>query len=162
MGHMEPVPETTFARAPDGTFLAYQVSGEGPLDVVFLIGGAIPVEDQMEGRECASFIRRLSAFGRVIRLDRHGIGMSDPLTGSNTLEQWTADALTVMDAVGSERAAFFGNDHAGSMVAMTRAATHPEPRTRLVLYNGVARFLWAEDYPWGWSEDVLARGSTTS
>ena len=46
---MEPVPETTFARAPDETFLAYQVSGEGPLDVVFLIGGAIPVEDQMEG-----------------------------------------------------------------------------------------------------------------
>ena len=82
VGHMEPVPETTFARAPDGTFLAYQVSGAGPLDVVFLVGGAIPVEDQMEGRECASFIRRLSAFGRVIRLDRHGIGMSDPLTGS--------------------------------------------------------------------------------
>ena len=87
--------------------------------------------------------------------------MSDPLTGSNTLEQWTADALTVMDAVGSERAAFFGNDQAGSMVAMMCAATHPERVTRLVLHNGVARFLWAEDYPWGWPEESLAAGSTT-
>ena len=88
--------------------------------------------------------------------------MSDPLTGSNTLEQWTADALTVMDAVGSERAAFFGNDHAGSMVAMMCAATHPERVTRLVLYNGVARFLGRRTTHGDGPRTFSSRGSTTS
>ena len=153
---MESVPETSFAKAADGTFLAYQVTGDGPLDLVFLIGGGIPVEDQMEGRDCASFIRRLSEFARVIRLDRHGVGMSDALVGSDTLEQWTTDTLTVMDAVGSEQAAFFGSDPGGSLVAMMCAATHPERVTQLALYNGAARFLSAEDYPWGWPEESVA------
>jgi hypothetical protein len=78
------MPETRFAEASDGTCVAYQVSGAGPVDLVLAIASGVPVEDQMEDRHCADFIRRLSSFARVIRFDRHGIGMSDPLNGSNT------------------------------------------------------------------------------
>ena len=83
--------------------------------------------------------------------------MSDPLTGSNTLEQWVDDALTVLDAAGSRRTAFFGTDPAGAVVATMFAASHPERTTRLVLFNGATRFLWSDDYPWGWPAEELER-----
>jgi class 3 adenylate cyclase len=148
-------PETLFAQAPDGTHVAYQVLGAGNVDLVLGFGGGIPVEDQMEGRACATFIRRLASFARVIRFDRHGLGMSDPLRGESTLEQWADDAQVVLNEVGSERAAFFGTDPAGSALAMMFAASHPERVTHLVLFGGTARFMRAADYPWGWDVDEL-------
>src|SRR4029450_5338119 len=92
-------PETRYAQTPDGSYVAYQVLGEGPCDLVVAMGGGIPVADQMEGRECASFIRRLAAFWRGIRFGRHGMGMSDPLRLESTLEQWVDDAQAVLNEV---------------------------------------------------------------
>jgi class 3 adenylate cyclase len=153
---VEVLPETRFARAPDGTYVAYQVLGAGTCDLVLSLGGGIALEDQMEGRECAAFIRRLASFARVIRFDRHGMGMSDPLVGGSTLEQWVDDAMVVLDEVGSERAAFFGTDTAGAALVMMFAASHPERVTHLVLFAGAARFMQTSDYPWGFDADGLA------
>jgi class 3 adenylate cyclase len=149
--------ETRYAQAPDGTYVAYQLLGEGQHDLVLAMGSGIPVEDQMEGRQCASFIRRLASFARVIRFDRHGVGMSDPLLVESTLEQWVDDALVVLNEVGSQRAAFFGSDPAGSALAMMFAASHPERVTHLVLFAATARFMRAADYPWGFDSDELDR-----
>jgi class 3 adenylate cyclase/pimeloyl-ACP methyl ester carboxylesterase len=148
-------PDTQFVQALDGTYVAYQVLGSGQCDLVVVMGGGLPIDDQMDGRKCASFIERLGSFARVIRLDRHGLGMSDPIAGEDTLEQWVEDTLLVLDAVGSERAAFFGPDGAGAAVSMMFAASHPERVTHLALVNARARFLRADDYPWGWDVSEL-------
>jgi pimeloyl-ACP methyl ester carboxylesterase len=151
------MPETRYAEASDGTYVAYQVSGAGPVDLVLAIASGVPVQDHIEDRHCAEFIRSLSSFARVIRFDRHGIGMSDPIKGSNTLEQWADDALTVLDTADSKQAVFFGSDPAGAVLCMMFVASHPERATRLVLFGGAARFMWAPDYPWGWPEAELER-----
>jgi class 3 adenylate cyclase len=151
---------TQYARAADGTYLAYQVLGKGPPDLLLLMGFGVPIQDQLEGRLCGRFIRTLASFSSVIRFDRRGIGMSDPVATvtQHTLDQWVADALVVLDAVSIECPALFGTDPAGGQIAMTLAATHPDRASCLVLFHPAARLVRAPDYPWGWrSEQVEAR-----
>jgi class 3 adenylate cyclase len=96
------------------------------------------------------FVERLSTFARLIRLDKRGTGMSDRVAASElpTLEQRMDDVRAVMDAVGVQRAALFGVSEGGAM-SILFAATYPERTSALVLYGAQARFLRAEDYPWG-------------
>jgi class 3 adenylate cyclase len=139
-------PETRYARSGD-VHIAYQVVGDGPIDVVYVPTWISQVEHYWEEPLVARFFRRLASFSRLIMFDRRGTGLSDPLPRAPTLEEQMDDVVAVMDAVGSERAAVFAQLEAGAMGALF-AATHPERTTALVLYEGMPRASWAPDYDW--------------
>jgi pimeloyl-ACP methyl ester carboxylesterase len=132
-------PETRYARSQDGN-VGYQIVGDGPRDLVFVPWWATNLEVMWEEPSIARFLLRLASFSRVICFDKRGTGISDPvpLAALPTLEQWTDDIRTVMDAAGSERAALFGHSQGGQM-AMLFAATHPERTSALVLLDASAR-----------------------
>ena len=100
--------ETRFADS-DGVYIAYQVLGSGDLDILVFNGSVLPMESFDDEPSLARFQRRLEPFGRLIRFDVRGVGMSDPISPSAppTLEQWAHDAAAVLDTVGSEQAAVF-------------------------------------------------------
>src|SRR5690242_18694917 len=104
---MADIPETRYAKS-GYTHIAYQVIGSGPLDVVWVPGFVSHVEAQWQNLAQAHMMRRLASFSRLIVFDKPGTGMSDRLAAIPTLEQRMDDVRAVMDAVGSERAAFFG------------------------------------------------------
>jgi pimeloyl-ACP methyl ester carboxylesterase len=101
------LPETRYARSGDIN-IAYEVTGEGPFDLVFVPGYVTHLELHWKMPTFAPFLRRLSSFCRLIRFDKRGTGMSDPVSGAPTLETRMDDVRAVMDAVGSRRAAFYG------------------------------------------------------
>jgi len=107
------------------------------------------VSAQYRPRE--AFLERLSQFARVIEFDRRGTGLSDRVREIPTLETRMDDLRAVMDAAGSDRAALFGTFEAGSMCALF-AATYPERAGALVLYNPIAKGVWASDYPFAQTE----------
>jgi class 3 adenylate cyclase len=146
-------PETRYARSKDG-HVAYQVVGDGPLDLVFIPAWASNVEVMWEEPLLARFLHRLSTFSRVLCFDKRGSGVSDPvpLAALPTLEEWMDDVRAVMDAAGSARAALLGSGEGGQM-AMLFAATYPERVTALILVATSARFLRDLDYPWGLPAD---------
>jgi class 3 adenylate cyclase len=145
-------PETRYAASPDG-YVAYQVFGSGPLDLVFLTNWATNMDAMWDEPSVSTYMDRLGSFSRVIWYDKRGTGVSDPvpLASLPTIEQWTDDARTVMDAVGVEQAVIFGDTEGGPMAAML-AASHPERVRALVLVNSFARWRRAEDYPIGMPE----------
>jgi class 3 adenylate cyclase len=143
------VPETQYARS--GTLhIAYQVVGDGPIDLVFVHGWISHIELMWEEPSLARFLGRLASFGRLILLDKRGTGLSDPvpLDRLPTLEERMDDVRAVMDAAGSSRAALLGTSEAGALNLLF-AATYPERTASLVLLNSYARLAWSEDYPWG-------------
>ena len=142
-------PETKYARSGDVN-IAYQVMGEGPLDLVFVMGWVSHLDYYWEQPLFARFLRRLASFSRLILFDKRGTGLSDrvALNELPTLEQRMDDVRAVMDAVGSERAALMGVSEGGPMCLLF-AATYPERTAALVLNGAYARRLWAEDYPFG-------------
>lgn len=145
----ERAPDIEYVQTDDGLYIAYQVFGDGP-DVVLLDGWVIPLETRWELPAVAAAIKRLGSFARVISFDKRGIGLSDPapFDVSTTLEAWTDDVATVLDAVGADRAALFGH-HDGGWPAMLFAAAHPDRVTHLVLVNATARIARDEENPWG-------------
>ena len=149
---MPATPETRFATTADGVHIAYQVIGEGRLDLVFSLGQVSNVDQMWEMPETATFVRRLASFSRVIVFDRRGTGLSDRELGAAApFEAGMDDIRAVMDAAGSERALLFGFQDAGMLSALF-AASFPERASGLVLLNSSARGLWASDYSWGWTE----------
>jgi len=142
--------ETRYAKTKDGVHLAYQVLGTGPIDVLMMPVGFVPVDAMLEEPALARFLGAVASFSRVIRFDFRGVGLSDPVSPSDppTLEQWMHDALVVLDAVGSDRAAVFATAENG-LVAALLAASHPDRVSALVLVNSFARALAALDYPGG-------------
>ncbi len=140
-------PETRYARSGD-VYIAYQVTGDGPFDVVYVPPFVSHVELAWQVPEIAAYHRRLASFSRLIRLDKRGKGMSDRVSGAPTLEARMDDVRAVMDAVGSERAALLGFSEGGPM-SILFAATYPERVWALVLVGSYARVLWAPDYPSG-------------
>ncbi len=142
-------PETKYARSGDVN-IAYQVMGEGALDLVFVMGWVSHLDYYWEQPRFARFLRRLATFSRLILFDKRGTGLSDrvALHQLPTLEQRMDDVRAVMDAVGSERAALMGVSEGGPMCLLF-AATYPERTAALVLNGAYARRLWAEDYPFG-------------
>jgi class 3 adenylate cyclase len=130
--------------------IAYQVLGDGPIDLLVYTGALIPIDCVDEEPSMARFQRRLGSFSRLIRFDRSGVGLSDRGSASAppTREQWVQDGMAVLDAVGSERAAVFA-PFSNSPEGVTMAATCSERVTHLVIVNGLARLAWAPDYPGG-------------
>jgi len=150
------VPETRYAKTSDGVHIAYQVIGDGPFDLVEVGGFVSHLEFAWEGVEYAHYLRRLAGFARLITFDKRGTGMSDPVPvhALPSLEQRMDDFRAVLDAVGSERAALFGESDGGQMAALF-AATYPERTQALVTYGSYARLRSAPDFPLGQSDDFL-------
>jgi pimeloyl-ACP methyl ester carboxylesterase len=147
-------PDTRYAKSGDLN-IAYQVSGEGPFDLVFVPGYVTHLEIQWKD-PFGPFLERLSSFCRLIRFDKRGTGMSDPVSGAPTLEARMDDVRAVMDAVGSRRAAFYGLSE-GAAMAILFAATYPERTAALVVRSAFPRRMWAPDYPWGRTEEEYER-----
>jgi len=141
-------PPVRFTRDANGTSLAYQVLGEGPIDLVFLFGWPSHVALMWENPAFAEFLHRLASFSRLILFDRSGNGMSDRGPTGHVFEDWMDDVRTIMAAVGSERAAFFGC-HLGGRLALLFAATHPELTRAIVAFAAHPATLRDGDYPWG-------------
>jgi class 3 adenylate cyclase len=147
-------PETRFAKAGELS-IAYQVVGNGPVDVILVPQWLSNIEQYWEHPSAAHFLRRIASFARLIIFDKRGTGLSDPVPDTQTLEERMDDVLAVMDAAGSERAVLLGPSEGGPMAALF-AATHPERCERLVLYGACARWLRAPNYPEGRPAEVAA------
>jgi class 3 adenylate cyclase len=152
-------PETRYARSGDA-HIAYQVLGEGGSDLLYLSSGTISIDSIDEEPRFARFHRDLASFSRLLRMDLRGVGLSDPIDPSvpPALEQWVGDALAVLDAAGSERAALCGADE-GALVAMLTAATHPDRASALILLNAYPRLRRDDEYPHGMPEHLVERFS---
>jgi pimeloyl-ACP methyl ester carboxylesterase len=140
----------------DGVSIAYQVHGEGPLDLVFVPGFVSHVELFWDYPLTAGFLRRLASFSRVVIWDKRGQGLSDRTGRPPTLEDSMDDLEAVLAAARCERPAIFGISEGGPMSALF-AATHPERVASLVLYGTYARMLRAPDFPQGIPPEALAR-----
>jgi pimeloyl-ACP methyl ester carboxylesterase len=148
-------PKTRYARSGD-IQVAYQVTGEGAIDVVWAPGTFSHLDLDWDRPDKARFLERFGSFCRLIRFDKRGTGLSDRPTGAATLEERTDDIRAVMDACGSQRAVIFGGSEGASM-ACVFAATYPHRTHSLLIWGGQARWLRTEDYPWGMTEDQNER-----
>ena len=145
---LERLPETMYARSGDVN-IAYQVIGDAPLDLVFVMGWVSHLEYFWREPTFARFLMRLASFSRLILFDKRGTGLSDrvPINKLPTLEQRMDDVRAVMDAVGSERAALCGVSEGGPMCSLF-AATYPEKTIALVMIGTYAKRLRDAEYPW--------------
>ena len=142
-------PSTKYARSGD-SHIAYQVVGDGPIDLVLVPQFWSHLDFQWEEPRLARFLRRLSSFARLILFDKRGCGLSDPvpLTSALTLEEWGDDVRAVMDAANSPRAALLAHSGGGPM-AILFAATLPERTAALTLIDAYPRLAQAPGYPHG-------------
>jgi serine/threonine protein kinase len=138
--------------------IAFQVFGDGPLDLVFVMGWVSHLEYFWSEPSFARFLRRLASFSRVILFDKRGTGLSDRVPNHQlpNLEQRMDDVRAVMDAVGSRRAVLCGVSEGGPMCSLF-AATYPERTIALVMIGSYARRLRDDDYPWGPTVDERER-----
>jgi pimeloyl-ACP methyl ester carboxylesterase len=147
--------QTRYAKSGDLS-IAYQVIGEGPLDLVLVHGWVQSFDASSEIEPIRRFYDRLASFSRLIVFDKRGTGLSDrvPLDDLPTLETRMDDMRAVMDDVGVERAAVLGHSEGGAMCALF-AATYPERTQALVMVGSTARTRWAPDYPIGASDEEI-------
>ncbi|MGH8678972.1 MAG: adenylate/guanylate cyclase domain-containing protein [Burkholderiales bacterium] len=138
--------ETHYAKSGD-VHIAYQVTGHGPFDLIWVPGFVSHLDADWESPVKTRVIERLSTFCRLIRFDKRGTGLSDRVA-IPTLEQRMDDVRAVMDAVGSKQAALLGISEGGPM-SLLFAATYPERTLALAIYGSYARRLWAPDHPYG-------------
>lgn len=145
---LERPPETMYARSGDVN-IAYQVIGDAPLDLVFVMGWVSHMEYFWREPNFARFLLRLASFSRLILFDKRGTGLSDrvPINELPTLEQRMDDVRAVLDAVGSQRAALCGVSEGGPMCSLF-AATYPEKTSALVMIGTYAKRLRDDEYPW--------------
>jgi class 3 adenylate cyclase/pimeloyl-ACP methyl ester carboxylesterase len=147
-------PDTHYARAPDGACIAYQVTGDGPIDVVWQSDWPGNIDFDAEERHSAIFFGEMEKFARLIRHDRRGIGLSSRNVALPNLETRVADTLLVLDAVGAERPVLTGIYESGSPNALL-AATRPDRVQSMAWFDPVPRFARAPDYPWGRTAEDL-------
>jgi pimeloyl-ACP methyl ester carboxylesterase len=140
-------PKTQFAKCGDLN-IAYQVVGEGDLDLVYVPGWVSHVEEVWREPRFAAGLKRLASFSRLILIDRSGTGMSDPVVQLPTLEERSEEVRAVMDAAGSERAALLGVSEGGPMCTFF-AASYPERTRALVLLATYACMTRSAEMPWG-------------
>jgi class 3 adenylate cyclase/pimeloyl-ACP methyl ester carboxylesterase len=160
-------PVTRYARSGEAS-IAYQVIGDGRLDVLFMTGWISQIEQLWELPALRRFLERLAVFSRLILFDRRGTGLSDSVGERYTLEQEALDALAVLDAAGSDRAALLTYGLGGPVGALL-AAEHPQRVGALIMYSSIARTTWAPDYDWAmtvedraaWTERTIATWGET-
>ena len=136
--------------------IAYQVHGDGPIDLLFAPGYLSHLEQNQWWPGYAEFMRKCASFSRLIIFDRRGTGLSDRILSLGSFEELMDDIGAVLDAVGSERAALFGGAEGGPMCVLY-AATFPERTSALILGASYARRTWAPDYPWGLDAEAQRR-----
>jgi pimeloyl-ACP methyl ester carboxylesterase len=146
-------PKTRYVKCDD-LYIAYQVFGEGPIDLVYLQGWLTNIEYAWESPDYARFLQKLARFSRVIFFDKRGCGMSDRIIGAPTLEERTKDIIAILDAIGTERAALFGTSEGGAISAVF-AATYPERTSHLILCGSRPAFLQSASWPYGVSPDEV-------
>ena len=139
--------------------IAYQVTGEGPPDLVFLGTWASHLDRDWDDPSTSGFFRRLAASFRLVRLDRSGTGLSDRALPAPeaALEQWSEDVVGVLDAVGSEAACIWAEGWSGPL-GVYLAARYPDRFERLVLTNTFAKLEESEDHPFGVPHDTISAG----
>ena len=149
--------DVAYARSGD-IRIAYQIVGDGPLDLVLVHGWVCTFQPGWENPKLADFYRRLASMGRLILFDKRGTGLSDRVSPERLpdLETRMDDVRAVLDAVGSERAVLLGISEGGSMSTLF-AATHPQRTFALVLMGAFPRQSWAPDFPLGASDEDLRR-----
>jgi class 3 adenylate cyclase len=147
---------TSYTRTAEGSYLAYQVTGNGPIDLVLPITGSAAIELIWDEPTVSAFVSRLASFSRLITFDPRGFGSSGRLDAGAlpAVQAWKDDIATVMDAIGFERAAFLAwGESTGA--AMFFAATYPERVANLVLINAYARYTRNDEIPWGLPADLV-------
>jgi class 3 adenylate cyclase len=142
----------------DGVDIAYQVLSDGPIDLLLYSGLNIPIDCMDDEPALARFLRRLASFGRLVRFDRRGIGLSDRGSAANppSTQQWAEDGLAVLDAIGSERAVVIA-PYLCAPYGLALAAMAPDRVDGLVVIQGAARWTAARDYPLGIGPDFSAK-----
>ena len=151
-------PEVRYARSGD-VHIAYQVLGEGDVDLVFVMGWLTNLETYWELPGYRRFMQRLAGFTRLILFDKRGMGLSDHSV-MGTLEERMDDVRAVMDAVGSERAVLLGVSE-GAPLSMVFAATHPERTAGLIFVGGEVKEILEDDWPWGASTRESTKACST-
>jgi class 3 adenylate cyclase/pimeloyl-ACP methyl ester carboxylesterase len=147
-------PETRYIRSADGTGLAYQVIGDGPLQLVFC-HWAPPIDLLSDDPGFIRVRRRLGTFSRTLWFDSRGMGASEgDHRGTRAGDIYDGDLATLLDAVGFERPAMVGDGQSGP-AAIHFAVTHSERVSALVLLNTYAHYLKEDDYPWGFHRQDL-------
>lgn len=147
--------ETRYAKSGD-LRIAYQILGDGPIDLLFAPGYLSHLEQNQWWPAYRAFFDRMASFSRLLVFDRRGTGLSDRILTLGSFEELMDDIGAVLDASGSERAALFGGAEGGPMCALF-AATYPERTSALVLGASYARRRWAPDYPWGLDDETQQR-----
>jgi class 3 adenylate cyclase len=150
-------PVTRYAKAPDGVNIAYQVTGDGALDLSFSLGTAIPIDLVWEETSLVRFVKRLGGFSRVVIADFRGVGASGGNMRDGLVEEIGASDLTsVLNAIGCERVVLVGTGQ-GAPRAIRYAAARPERVKALILINTYAHYVREDDYPWGLPPEALER-----
>lgn len=139
-------PSTRYVKSA-GINIAYQVTGDGPIDMIYVPGWVSNLDLAWASPRLSHVLRRLGSFCRLIRMDKRGTGLSDRNVGLPTLEERMEDVRAVLDAVGSMRTVLFGSSEGGPM-CMLFAASYPERTAALVLNGAYASGRWSKDYPW--------------
>ena len=148
---MTPPPRTRYALSGDA-HIAYQVFGEGDLDLVFVPGFVSNVEYAWEYPSLSGFLSKLAETSRLILIDRRGSGLSDRFREAPPQETMLRDLEIVLDAVGSAKATLFGMWD-GCATSTLFAATFPERVASLILFSASAAQKPTEDYPWAWNDE---------
>ncbi len=167
LGRVFEIPTVQYAEGLDG-LIAFETVGHQAIDLVHIGGWAQTVEGIWDLPTAERFYRRLASFARVVLVDRRGTGLSDPLRsryGGGDFGPWIEEAasdwITVLDTIGSERAAIVSSAF-GASVAVSLAVTFPDRVSALVLVDPVVRLLESDDYPWGMSLEQRAQAAEWS
>lgn len=139
-------PVTRYVKS-DGLSIAYQVLGDGPLDLVFIPSFVSNIELAWDWPPLAAFYLAFTSVARLILFDKRGTGLSDRVKQLPAVHERMNDLRAVMDAIGSKRAAIVGLSE-GAPLAISFAATQPDRVTHLVVYAPLPKATRSEDYPW--------------
>ena len=139
-------PRTKYTKSGEIN-IAFQVAGEGPIDIVYIPGWVSNIDMMWTESRLATFLTKLTSFSRLILFDKRGTGLSDRTNKYSTLEERMDDIRAVMDAVGSERAVLFGHSEGGS-VSILFAGTYPQRTIALITFGVFAKRKYSKDYPW--------------
>ncbi len=144
-------PQTRYANS-GGVSIAYQVLGEGALDLVVVPGWVSNLDAFWEEPSVEAFFLRLASFSRLILYDKRGTGLSDRVADLPSLEVRMDDVRAVLDAVGSQRAALLGYSEGGAMCALF-AATYPQRTSALITVGSYSRMMAAPGYEFGRTQE---------